>query len=214
VSNTGRLLDAFHVANTRVRFKPLETVFAQGDSCADVMYIQKGRVKLTVASPGGREAVVGILAAGAFFGEAALAGKRRRTATATAMTGSTIGVVKTAEMRRGLHQESALADWFRLHLLARNTQIQSALVDLVFKRSEERLARALLLLVHFDERDSPRYPLPTVSRDLLAEMIGATRSRVDVLMNRFRKLGFLERHGGRNGGLHVHCSMLSVLLQD
>jgi CRP/FNR family transcriptional regulator, cyclic AMP receptor protein len=212
--NSGRLLDALHVENTSVSFKPFETIFAQGDSCAAVMYIQKGRVKLTVISREGREAVVGILTAGAFFGEGALAGQRRRRATAKTMTGSTIGIVKIAEMRRRLREGTALSDWFRSHLLTRNNQIEADLVDQLFNRCEKRLARALLLLAHFDMHDAPRYALPIISRNLLAEMIGATRSKVDVLMNKFRKLGFLERHSERNGGLHVHCSMLNVLLQD
>ena len=212
--NTGRLLDALHIENTRVRFKPFETIFTQGDSCAAVMYIQNGRVKLTVMSHEGREAVVGILTAGAFFGEGALAGQRRRRATATTMTGSTIGVVKVAEMRRGLHEESALSDWFQSHLLTRNNQIEADLVDLLFNRCEKRLARTLLLLAHVDTHNVARYALPTISRNLLAETIGTTRSKVDVLMNKFRKLGFIERHSERNGGLYVHRSMLNVLLRD
>jgi CRP/FNR family transcriptional regulator, cyclic AMP receptor protein len=197
--NTGSLLDTLHVENTRVRFRPFETIFTQGDSCAAVMYIQQGRVKLTVMSHEGREAVVGILTAGAFFGEGALAGQRRRRATAKTMTSSTIAVVKVAEMRRGLHEDSALSDWFRSHLLT---------------RCEKRLARTLLLLAHVDTHDVARYALPIISRNLLAETIGTTRSKVDVLMNKFRKLGFLERHSERNGGLYVHRSMLNVLLRD
>lgn len=211
---SSRLLDSLHVANTSLRVKPLETIFVQGDACAAVMYVQTGRVKLTVMSPGGREAVVGILAAGMFFGEGALAGQRRRRATARSVSGGTIGVVRVAEMRRRLHEGAALSDWFRAHLLTRNNQIEADLVSQMFNRSEKRLARALLLLAHFDEHDATSHGLPLVSRALLAEMTGVTRSRVDVLMNRFRKLGFLERRAGRHGGLHVHCSMLSVVLQD
>jgi CRP-like cAMP-binding protein len=209
-----RLLEVMHVANTSVRFKPYETVFAQGDSCTGVMYIQTGRVTLTATSRQGRAAVVRTLTAGAFFGEGALAGQRRRRATAKTTTGSTIGIVKTGEMRRCLHQETAFADWFRSHLLTTNIRIEADLVDQVFNRSEKRLARALLLLAHFDEHQSLRRALPTISRDLLAEMIGTSRARVDVLMNTFRKLGFLERHRERDGGLQVHCSMLSVVLRD
>ena len=211
--NTSNLLDTLHVENTRVRFKPFETIFTQGDSCAAVMYIQQGRVKLT-RSREGRQAVVGILTPGAFFGEGALAGQRRRRATAETMTGSTIAFVKIAEMRRRLREDSALSDWFRSHLLTRNNQIEADLVDHLFNRCEKRLARLLLLLAHADTHDAPRYPLPTISRTLLADTIGTTRSKVDVLMNKFRKLGFLERHSERNGGLHVHCSMLTVLLHD
>jgi len=212
--NRSRLLDVMHVANTSVRFKPFETIFAQGDSCAGVMYIQTGRVTLTTTSRQGRAAVVGTLTAGAFFGEGALAGQRRRRVTAKTTTASAIGIVKTAEMRRCLQEETAFADWFRSHLLSTNNRIESDLVNELFNGSEKRLARALLLLAHFDEHQSIRCALPTISRDLLAEMIGASRSRVNVLMNRFRKLGFLERHRERDGGLQVHCSLLSVVLQD
>jgi CRP-like cAMP-binding protein len=203
-----------HVANTSVRFKPFETVFAQGDSCTSVMYIQRGGVALTTTSRQGRAALVGTLTAGAFFGQGALAGQRRRRATAQTTTCSTIGIVKTGEMRRCLHEETAFADWFRSHLLATNIRIEADLVDQLFNRTEKRLARALLLLAHFDEHQSLRHGLPTISRDVLAEMIGTSRSRVDVLMNKFRKLGFLERHRERDGGLQVHCSMLSVVLSD
>ena len=210
----GRLLEDMHVANTSVRFEPFETIFAQGDSCTGVMYIQEGRVTLTATSGQGRAAVVGTLTAGAFFGEGALAGQRRRRATAKTMTGSTIGVVKIGEMRRRLHEEMAFADWFRSHMLARNISLEADLVEQVFNRLEKRLARTLLLLAHFDEHQSPRCALPTISRDLLAEVIGTTRAKVDTLMSRFRKLGFLERHSEREGGLQVHRSMLSVMLQD
>ena len=203
-----------HVANTSVRFKPFETIFTQGDSCTGVMYIQKGRVTLTATSHEGRDAVVGTLTAGAFFGEGALAGQRHRRVTARTMTGSTIGVVKTGEMRRRLHEETAFADWFRSHMLARNIRLEADLVDQIFNRLEKRLARALLMLAHFDEHQSVRHALPTISRDLLAEMIGTSRTKIDVLMNKFRKLGFLERHSEQDGGLQVHCSMLSVVLQD
>ena len=212
--NTSRLLDVMHVANTSVRFKPLETVFAQGDPCTGVMYIQKGRVTLTTTSHQGRAAVVATLAAGAFFGEGALAGQRRRRATAKTMTGSTIGVVRTGEMRRRLHEELAFADWFRSHMLARNIRLEADLVDQVFNPIEKRLARTLLQLARFDEHQSPRHSLPTISRDLLAEMNDMPRSKVDVLMNKFRKLGFLERHRERDGGLQVHRSLLRVVLQD
>ena len=209
-----RLLEVMHVANASLRFKPFETIFAQGDSCTGVMYIQTGRVTLTTTSHLGRAAVVGTLTAGAFFGEGVLAGQRRRRVTATTTTDSAIGLVKTGEMRRCLHEGTAFADWFRSHLLTRNNRIEADLVDQLFNGSEKRLARALLLLAHFDEHQSMRRTLPTISRDLLAEMIGASRSTVDVLMNKFRKRGFLERHRERDGGLQVHCSLLSVVLED
>lgn len=210
---TPRRLDR-HVATTKVEYRPSETIFTQGDRCAAVMYIQKGRVSLTVTAGDGREAIVGVLRAGAFFGEGALAGQRRRRATAKTMIASTIAVVKTAEMRRGLHEGAALSDWFRGHMLGRNARIEEDLVGQVFNRLEKRLARTLLLLANFDGHRQERAPLPIVSRDLLAELLGTSRSNIDMLMNRFRKLGFLERRSGRDGGVHVHRSMLSVVLEE
>ena len=203
-----------HVATTSVRYRPLQTIFAQGDRCASVMFIRKGRVSLTVTSRDGRQAMVGILQPGAFFGEGALAGQRLRRATARAMIPSTIAVVRTAEMRRGLHEKAALSDWFRTHMLARNTRIEEDIVGQLFNRCEKRLARMLLLLANFDEHQHVRAALPIISRDLLADLLGTTRSKVDALMNKFRKLGFLERNSERNGGVQIHRSMLSVVLQD
>ena len=209
-----RRLDALHVANTSIRYRPFETVFAQGDRCAAVMYIRKGRVKLTVTSQSGREAVVAVLRAGAFFGEGVLAGQRRRRLTARTMTASTIAMVKPTEMRRGLHEDAALSDRFRSHMLATNTRIEQDLLGQLFNRCEKRLAGMLLVLARFDEHQRPRAALPTISRDLLADTLDVTRSKIDLLMNRFRKLGFLERHSARDGGVQIHRSMLSVVLQD
>lgn len=206
--------DRLHVASTSVRYKPSETVFAQGDRCAAVMYLHKGRVKLTARSREGRQAVVETLDAGAFFGEGVLAGQRRRRCTAESMTASTVVMVKTSEMRRGLHDEAALAEQFRRHLLGRNIRIEADLVGHIFNRYEKRLARVLLLLANFDEHRRERATLPIISRNLLAEMIGATRWKVDQLMNGFRKQGFLERHRERDGGVQVHRSMLTVVLAE
>jgi CRP/FNR family transcriptional regulator, cyclic AMP receptor protein len=209
-----RRLEALRVAHTSVRFGPNETVFAKGDRSAAVMYIQTGRVKLSVTSPAGREAVVAVLRAGTFFGEAALARQPRRTSTALTMIPTTVAVVTTAEMRRRLHDQAAFADWFRSHLLARNLRIEADLVGELFDHSEQRLARLLLLLASFDEHQLVCAPLPVISRNLLAELVGTTRWKIDALMNGFRKLGFLERHTGRDGGFRVHRSMLTVVLQD
>lgn len=206
-----RRLDRLDVANTIVRYQPHETVFAQGDRCAGVMYIRKGGVKLTVTSRTGRVAVVAVLRAGSFFGEGALAGRRRRSCTAETLSVSSIATVTTGEMRRGLSETAMLADWFRAHLLARNSRAESDLVDQVFDRCEQRLARVLLLLANFDAHYLPYAPLPTISRNLLADMAATTRSKVDVLMNQFRKLGFIERV---NGGVRVHRSLLTVVTQD
>ena len=211
---TGRTLDRLHVANTSARYQRYETVFAQGDRCAWVMYIDQGRVKLPVTSREGREAVVGILDAGAFFGEGALAGQRRRKSTASALVGSRISTVKVPEMRQHLCEGSGFSDWFRARLLARNIRMEEDLVDQLFNRVEKRLARLLLLLASFDERQASRCPLPKVSRRVLADTIGTTQSRVNFLMTKFRRLGFLERHSGMDGGLQVHCSRLSVVLHD
>jgi CRP-like cAMP-binding protein len=209
----GRLLESLNVATTSVRFEPAETIFAQGDRCATVMYVEQGRVKLSVAAPGGRTAVVAVLDAGAFFGEGALAGQRFRRSTAEAVTGTTIVIVRTAEMRRRLHSERALSDWFRSQMLVRNIRIEQDLVARIFDSGEARLARALLLLAGADEHQAPRYPMPKISRDLLAEMTDLTRCRVDTLMNHFRKLGFLECRRERNGGLQVHRSLLTIVLR-
>jgi CRP-like cAMP-binding protein len=204
-------LDRLHVANTVIHYQPSEIVYAQGDRCAGVMYIRKGGVKLTATSRTGRVAVVAMLRAGSFFGEGALAGQRRRSCTAETMIVSTIATVKTPEMRRGLSETALLADWFRAHLLARNTRAESDLVEQLFSRCEQRLARVLLLLANFDAHYLPYAPLPTISRNLLADMAATTRSKVDVLMNTFRKLGFIERV---DGGVRVHRSLLTIVTQD
>jgi CRP-like cAMP-binding protein len=212
--HTGRALDRLRVANTSARYQRYETVFAQGDRGASVMYIDRGRVKLTATSRGGREAVVGILDAGTFFGEGALGGQRRRRSTASALVGSRISSVKVAEMRRRLFEGSTFSDWFRSRMLARNLRMEEDLVGQLFHRAETRLARVLLLLAGFDERQASRCPLPTVSRRVLADAIGTTQSRVDRLMTTFRQRGFLERTSGTDGGLQVHCSLLTVVLRD
>ena len=213
----GKLLESLVAASTTVRFEAAEAIFTQGDRCATVMYIERGRVRLSVRAPDGRTAVVAQLNAGAFIGEGALAGQRLRRSTAVALTDTTIVAVKTAEMRRRLHAERALSDWFRSHMLARNNRLEEELADDDadrFDGGETRLARALLLLAHADEHRSARYPMPKISRDLLAEITDLPRSRVDTLMNDFRKHGFLERHRERNGGLQVHRSLLNLVLQN
>jgi CRP/FNR family cyclic AMP-dependent transcriptional regulator len=209
--NVAGRLDELHVANTVVRYQPCETVFIQGDRCAEVMYIRNGRVKLTVTSRTGRVAVVAVLRAGSFFGEGVLAGQRRRSCNAEALVASTIARVKTSDMRRGLSEKARLADCFLSHLLARNIHAESDLIGALFNRSEKRLARALLLLANFDAHYLPHAPLPAISRNVLADMAGTTRSRVDVLMNNFRKRGFIARV---DGDVQVHRSLLSVVTHD
>ena len=204
-------LDGLHVANTVVRYQPCETVFAQGDRCAGVMYIRTGGVRLTVTSRTRRVAVIAILRAGSFFGEGALAGQRRRRCSAETLMVSTIAMVKTSDMRRGLSGQAMLADCFLSHLLARNIHTESHLIDQLCNRCEERLARVLLLLANFDAHYLPHAPLPMISRNVLAGMAGTTRSKVDVLMNKFRKLGFIERV---DGGVQVHRSLLTIVTQE
>jgi CRP/FNR family transcriptional regulator, cyclic AMP receptor protein len=206
------LLESLHVSSTSVRFEPAATIFAQGDPCAGVMYIARGRVQLSATSPQGRTAMFSVLRAGALFGEGALAGQRRRKSTARAMTACTISMVKTSEIRRRLQHEVALSDWLRSQILLRNAHIEEDLVTQIFNRTEKRLARALLLLAGFDEHQQPRHSLPTISRKLLAEMCSTTPAVVDRLMNSFRKRGFIERQTAKNGGTQIHRSMMDVLL--
>jgi len=207
------LLESLHVATTTATFERSTTIFAQGDRCAGVMYIEKGRVKLSAISAEGRTAVVCVLQAGTLFGEGALAGQRRRKSSAEAMTPCTIITIATAEMRRRLHREVALSDWLRSQMLARNARIEENILNQLFNQSEKRLARALLLLAGFDEHQLPRHELPIISRTLLAEMCELDRATVDRLMNSFRKRGFLERQTPQNGGVQIHRSMMNVLLQ-
>src|SRR5439155_14730097 len=167
-------------------------------------------VKLSVVSEAGKEAVVGMLGRGEFFGEGALAGQPVRLATATAMAASKILVVPKRQMIRLLHQQHALSDRFIAHMLARNSRLEEDLVDQLFNASEKRLARTLLLLARYGRPDGPGRVLPKISQEVLAEMVGTTRSRVNFFMNKFRKLGFIDY----NGGLKVHHALLSVVLHD
>jgi CRP/FNR family transcriptional regulator, cyclic AMP receptor protein len=194
----------------RVEYLPAATIFAQGDPAASVMYVEKGAIRLSVLSHAGKEAVVAVLDVAHFFGEGCLAGQSQRMATATAMTACTIVVVEKQEMVRQLHVKPAFADRFLTHMLTRNIRIEEDLVDQLFNSSEKRLARTLSLLARYGEPDVSHRTLPRVSQEMLAEMVGTTRSRVNFFMNKFRKLGFIEY----NGGLKVHNSLLSVVLRD
>ena len=186
-----------------------EVVFAQGDACDDVRYLQKGAVKLSVLSQIGKEAVVAMLTPGDFFGEGALAGQSVRIGTATAVVASSVLVIEKDAMARLLHDEPAFADRFLTYMLSRNIRIEADLVDQLFNSSEKRLARTLLLLARYGEAN-PQRTLPKISQETLAEMIGATRSRVNFFMNKFRKLGLIEY----NGNLKVNSSLLSIVLHD
>jgi CRP-like cAMP-binding protein len=174
------------------------------------LYIQDGRVKLTVVSQQGKEAVVAILEPGAFFGEGCLAGQRVRMATATALDACTLARIDKPAMVRVLHDEPTFAELFTTYLLSRNIRIEEDLVDHLFNSSEKRLARILLLLAHFGKEGVPEPVIPKISQETLADMIGTTRSRVSFFMNKFRKLGFIQY----NGGMHVHSSLLNVVLHD
>ncbi len=195
-------------------FAQKQRIFAQGDPADAVFYIQEGKVKLTVVSKIGREATIGILTAGDFFGEGALAGQTRRMGSATALADCEILRIDKKAMINALHREHAFSDLFVAYLLARNIRYEEDLVDQLFNSSEKRLARALLLLAHFGKEGVPQPVVPKISQETLAEMVGTTRSRVSFFMNRFRKLGFVEYSGGPEGGLQVHSSLLSVVLHD
>ncbi len=188
-----------------------QTIFAQGAPTDAVFYVQKGKIKLTVVSPGGKEATVGVLGEGSFFGEGGLAGQALRMGSASAMTDCTILRIDKKSMIAALHREHTFSDLFVSHLLARNIRFEEDLVDQLFNSSEKRLARILLLLAHFGKEDKPESVIPKISQESLAEMVGTTRSRVSFFMNRFRKLGFVEYDGG---GMQVHSSLLNVVLHD
>jgi len=187
-----------------------KVLFSQGDQANAIFYVQKGRVKLTVLSKHGKEAVIGILATGDFFGEGCLAGQPVRMSTATALAECSILRLEKAGIVRLLHEEPAFADLFLKYLLTRNVRFEEDLVDQLFNSSEKRLARVLLLLANFGKEANPEPVVSKISQETLAAMIGTTRSRVSFFMNRFRKLGFIEY----NGELKVHNSLLTIVLHD
>jgi CRP-like cAMP-binding protein len=194
-----------------VRLHKKQNVFSQGDPADSVFYIQSGRVKLTVVSKSGREATIALLGAGDFLGEACLAAAQPlRLATATALTEAAVLKIDRGAMIRALHQQHALSDMFVSHLLARNARVQEDLVDQLFSSSEKRLARVLLLLAQFGKEGAQETVVPKISQEVLAEMVGTTRARVNFFMNRFRKLGFIEY----NGELRIHSSLLNIVLHD
>jgi CRP/FNR family cyclic AMP-dependent transcriptional regulator len=191
-------------------FAKKQTIFAQGDLSDAVFYIQEGRVKLTVVATSGKEATIGILTQGDFFGEGCLAGQPLRMCSATAMDDCSVMHIDKKSMMEVIHRERAFSDMFVEYLLTRNIRYEEDLVDQLFNSSEKRLARILLLLAHFGKDGKPEVTIPKISQETLAEMVGTTRSRVNFFMNRFRKLGFVRY----NGGLEVHSSLLSIVLHD
>ena len=186
------------------------TIFSQGDAAETVFYIQTGKVKLTVVSKQGKEAVIAILEGGAFFGESCLAGQAVRTATETAVEESDIVRVDKEVMIRVLYEEPAFAERFMTYLLGHTIRIEEDLVDQLFNSSEKRLARALLMFAHFGKEGKPETAIAKISQETLAEMIGTTRSRVSFFMNKFRKLGYIDY----NGRLRVYSSLLNIVLHD
>jgi CRP/FNR family transcriptional regulator, cyclic AMP receptor protein len=198
-------------ASRRVaEFGKKQAVFTQGDAADSVMYVQKGSVKLTVVNESGKEAVVAIFGSGDFFGEGGMAGQTIRMGTATAIVPSTILIVGKDEMVRALQAEPSLSDRFITYMLARNIRVEADLVDQLFNSTEKRLARTLLLLARYGGDDQPERVLQKVSQETLAEMIGTTRSRVNLFMNKFRKLGFIEY----NGDIKINKSLLTVVLHE
>ena len=185
-------------------------VFAQGDAADGVFYVQRGRIKITVTSERGKEAVVAMLGVGEFFGEGCLIGQPLRLATAAAMMDSSVMRLAKAEMARILGKEPEFAALFTTHLLTRNSRVEEDLVDQLFNSSEKRLARALLLLANFGKEGRPEAITIKISQEMLAEIVGTTRPRISFFMNKFRKLGFIDY----NGHLEVHSSLLSVVLRD
>jgi CRP-like cAMP-binding protein len=203
-------LDSAGISHRIVRYARASVVFAQGRPANSVFYIQHGGVQLSVLSRRGREAIVALLAPDDFFGEGCLAGQLLRIGTATALVPTTVLRIQKRAMMRTLHEQSALSDRFIAHMLARNVRIEEDLVDQLFESSEKRLARTLLLLARYGDDRTPQRVLPKISQETLAEMVGTTKSRVNVFMNKFRKLGYIKG----TGTLRVESALLSVVLHD
>jgi CRP/FNR family transcriptional regulator, cyclic AMP receptor protein len=205
-------LDSAGLGSRVGKFVAGDTVIAQGDSATNVMYLQEGGVKLTVVNESGKEAVVAILGPGDFFGEGCLAGQSICIATATTIAETAVLIIEKDKMIQVLHSESGLSDRFIAFMLARNLRVEEDLIDQLFNSSEKRLARTLLLLARYGARGQPERVLPKVSQEMLAEMIGTTRSRVNFFMNKFRKLGFIQYNNERE--IQIDQSLLSVVLHD
>jgi CRP/FNR family transcriptional regulator, cyclic AMP receptor protein len=204
-------LDSAGVARKIVEHQKNETIFTQGDASKYVMYLQKGRVKLSVVNEVGKEAVVAMLGPGDFFGEGCLAGQKVSMGTATATTPTTVLAIERDEMARVLHGEHAFSDRFIKHMLSRNIRVEADLVDRLFNSTEKRLARTLLLLARYGKGGQPQTVVSKISQETLAEMIGTTRSRVNLFMNKFKKLGFVHNEGGQ---LHIDSSLLNIVLHE
>jgi CRP/FNR family cyclic AMP-dependent transcriptional regulator len=210
--NAQAFLDSAGLSKKIVAYGRGETIFAQGDPCEDVLYVQTGGVKLSVLSKTGRDAVVAMIGAGDFFGEGCLAGQPLRMGSATAITPSGILFVAKEKMVQLLHKQHAMSDRFISHMLSRNIRIEEDLIDQLFNSSEKRLARALLLLARYGKDEQPTSVLPKISQETLAEMIGTTRARVSFFLNKFKRLGFVEYSDKLP--LKINSSLLSVVLHD
>jgi CRP-like cAMP-binding protein len=208
--NAQTFLDSAGVAREVVEFPKNTKIYSQGDAARQVMYIQLGGVKLSVVNETGKEAVVAVLRPGDFFGEGSIAGQRLRMGSATSTIATTVLAIDRDEMIRVLHAEHEFSDRFITYMLSRNIRIEEDLVDQLFNSTEKRLARALLLLARYGKNDQPQKILPKISQETLAEMIGTTRSRVNLFMNKFKKLGFIDN----SNGLEINSSLLSVVLHD
>jgi CRP-like cAMP-binding protein len=193
-----------------VQFSKKHVIFRQGEAADSVLYLESGKVRLSVVSKSGKEATIGLLSEGSFFGEGSLAGQALRMGSATTMTDCTVLRIEKKAMMQALHREHEFSDIFVAYLLARNIRYEEDLVDQLFNSSEKRLARVLLMLARFGKEGVPETVIPKISQETLAEMVGTTRARVSFFMNRFRKLGFIHY----NGGLQVHSSLLNVVLHD
>jgi CRP-like cAMP-binding protein len=204
------LLTKVGTRRTTREYPENQTIFSQGDRAEAVFFVERGKVKLTVLSQQGKQAVIALLGPGNFFGEGCLAGQPLRMSTATAAVDSTIVLLPKPAMVRALHTNAPFAEMFTTYLLSRNIRIEEDLVDQLFNSSEKRLARILLLLANFGKEGRPERVVPKISQETLAEMVGTTRSRVSFFMNKFRKLGFVHY----NGDLEVHSSLLHVVLHD
>ncbi|MDQ1388143.1 MAG: family transcriptional regulator, cyclic receptor protein [Acidobacteriaceae bacterium] len=203
-------LSTINGGRTIVAAPKKQTIFTQGDSSDSVFYIRRGKIKLTVLAKNGKEATIGILSEGDFFGEGCLAAQPLRMCTATAITDCMVMRIDKKSIMEVIHRERAFSDMFITYLLTRNIRYEEDLVDQLFNSSEKRLARILLLLAHFGKDEKPEVAIPKISQETLAEMVGTTRGRVNFFMNRFRKLGFVRY----NGELEVHPSLLNVVLHD
>ena len=203
-------LDSIGVSRRVADFQNKQAIFSQGEPADSVMYVQKGSVKLTVVNESGKEAVVAIFGSGDFFGEGGMAGQTIRMGTATAIAPTTVLIIGNEEMTRVLHAEHELSDRFIHYMLARNIRVEADLVDQMFNSTEKRLARTLLLLARYGGEGQPEKVLQKVSQETLAEMIGTTRSRVNLFMNKFRKLGFIEY----DGVIKINKSLLTVVLHE